>query len=345
MNEQTGNEVIRLISAELLEAFRANPEKVAIIGTSGGVASGKSRFTAKLRKTMCAILPAEVIYLPFDQWIKQQKLESLTYYGRFFLNEFQSALESITSGNLWFCPRHDLTKCEPGEFWDRLTYEAAEVSWQHRSFRKVSSLHNLPDLAGASGVYADTEAKRLYSLFLPKRGSVYITDGTLVFQTDKVKSLYDYMIFVVGSWPERVARMIRRFNRHEVFGKTNETEFGYVSFLVAEAKQCADNEIEQQRDGGMLVVRSSVETISNLLDLYHLREELANPEYAEAYSLRAEEVDAALEAAYTNLGTISQPEQLLPLREELNHLIESKHLLAVKNADDILARLAGLLMK
>jgi uridine kinase len=345
MNEQTCNEVIRFISAELLEAFRANPDKVAIIGTSGGVASGKSRFTTKLRKTLCAILPAEVVYLPFDLWINQQNLESPTYCGRFFLNEFQSALESIASGNLWFCPRHDLAKHEFGEIWDRLTYEAAEVSWQHRSFRKVSSLNNLPDIAGASGVYADMETKRLYSLFLPKRGSVYITDGTLVFQTEKVKSLYDYMIFVVGSWPERVARMIRRFNRHEVFGKTNETELGYVSFLVAEAKQCADSEIEQQRNDSMLVVRSSVETISNLLDLYHLHEELVNPEYAEAYALRAEEVDAALEAAYVHLGSIHQPEQLLPLREELNHLIESKHLLAVKNADEILARLAGLLMK
>lgn len=345
MNERSCIEVIRLISAELLEAFRTNPAKVAIIGTSGGVASGKSRFTTKLRKTLCAILPAEVVYLPFDLWINQQKLESPTYYGRFFLDEFQSALESVASNNLWFCPRHDLTKHESGEIWNHLTYEAAEVSWQHRSFRKVSSLHNLPDLAGASGVYADTEAKRLYSLFLPKRGSVYITDGTLVFQTEKVRSLYDYKIFVVGSWPERVARMIRRFNRHEVFGKTNETELDYVSFLVAEAKQCADSEIEQQRDDSMLMVRSSVETISNLLDLYHLQEELANPDYAKAYALCAEEVDAALEAAYAHLGSVHQPEQLLPLREELNHLIESKHLLAIKNADAVFARLADLLMK
>jgi hypothetical protein len=32
---------------------------------------------------------------------------------------------------------------------------------------------------------------------------------------------------------------------HEVFGKTNDTELEYVSFLVAEAIQCADSEIEQ----------------------------------------------------------------------------------------------------
>jgi hypothetical protein len=95
----------------------------------------------------------------------------------------------------------------------------------------------------------------------------------------------------------------------------------------------------------MLIVRSPIETISNLLDLHHLRDELADPDYAKVYSLCAEDVDTALEEAYAYFGAVSFPELLLPLREELNNLIESKHLLSVRNIDDIFSRLAGLLIK
>jgi uridine kinase len=346
MKERSGGEVINLVVGELLESFRIDPERAMMVGVAGKVASGKSRFTAKFCKTLSSVLSGEVVYLPFDLWIDRQNLNAPSYHDRFLLGEFGTALESISSGSLWFCPRHDLMKHGFNGAHTRLNYESLEVSWHHRSFRKVSSLHELADLGGASGVYADADTQQLYSLFLPKRNVAYVTDGTLVFWPEEIKRYYHRRIFIASSWPERVARMIRRFNRHEVFGRTNETEREYVGFLVSEAKQCADDEIGQQLDDSMIVVKSSVETISNLLDLHHLRGELvSNGDCAAAYALSLEEVDAALETAREHLASIVMPEPLSLLREELSHLIESKHLLSVEGVDKVLSQLTALLLR
>jgi uridine kinase len=345
MDERGSLQVTQAITAELLRDFRSSPEQVAVVGVAGGVASGKSRFVARLSSTFGKVLPAKVVPLPFDLWIKQENLAAPTYHGRFFMEELQQALRSISTGTLWFCPRHDLMKHADKRTLSCLTYETAEVSWCHGSFRKVSSVHTFQSLEGSSGVYANPDTDRLYSLFLPQQGTVYIVDGTLIFQTEEMKSHYRHKVFVVGSWPDRIARMIRRFNRREVFGKANETELEYVQFLANEARCYADREIEQQLDTSMTVVGSAVETISNLLDLYRLRDDLDDQRYADAYALTLEGVNAAIVAAHGHLASVSQPELLLPLREELGNLIESKHLLAVKDIDGVLGQLAGMLMK
>lgn len=243
------------------------------------------------------------------------------------------------------CSRHDLMKRGlPVEKWSDLVFDANEVVWKQRRFRKVSALHGLSDLKGSAGIYAEHESLRFFSLFTPCKGTLYVTDGTLIY-TGGAGAYFDYKVFVTASWPMRVARMIRRFNRKEVFGTTEGTQIQYVGFLVEEATSCADAEILAQLSDGMLVIESAPETVSNLLDLFFLRQELNESSFAQTYRSSVESVDEAINQALKELDSISEPEKLMALREELLHLIESKHLLSLQEIDTVLNRIGGSLLR
>lgn len=331
---------VKKVTADLVTNLRRYPDRNYVVGIAGCVAAGKSRFTRQVREAIQLSTKTEVVYLPFDLWINRRQLDSETYRGRFFLNELEAALDSISRGGFWLCPRHDLARYESGDDAKQISYENAEVAWRGRSYRKVRATANLRDLPGAAGVYAETDSSRLFSLFLQPSRRIYIIDGTLVFQQG-MKRFYDQKIFISSKWPDRVARMIRRFNRHEAFGETTGTALEYVKFLVDEAQSCADQEVEDQADETMVRISSTVETVSNLLDLYHLQEEIQSPTLAAAYGLTSVEVSKAIDQAEQDLCSITHTETLQALRVELANLVESKHLLAVNGVEQILSDLAG----
>lgn len=322
------------------------PDKQLIIGVTGHVASGKSRFSRDLRYAIEEVLNSKVIYCPFDYWINADSLNAPIYADRFYLQELKSTLQSIKSGDQWMCPRYDLMKRGYVSNATRpLAFNSLEVVWGGRRFVKLSSAHDIPDIEGGKGVYFEPETARFFSLFLPERNTVYFMDGTLVCHESVVGHFsYDAKVFVSSSWVNRVARMIRRFNRREVFGDTASTEMEYVGFLVREAKACADREIADQIDEEMLLYKSNAETISNILDLYYLKQGLNNQkEYAARYFLMPEDVNVAIDEALRALSSIAEVAKLQSLRTELGNLIESKHLLLMQDADQIFKRLAELL--
>ena len=337
---------IETVIRVLREKRRLAPDKQWVIGVTGHVASGKSRFSRDLRYAIEEILSSRVIYCPFDYWINAGNLAAPTYAHRFYLQELKSALQSIESGDQWMCPRYDLMKSGHVLGSMRpLAFNSLEVIWECRRFVKLSSAHEVPDVEGGKGVYFEPATERFFSLFMPERNVLYFMDGTLVCHESVVEDFsYDAKVFISSSWANRVARMIRRFNRREVFGDAASTEKEYVGFLVNEAKTCADTEITRQIDGEMLMCRSDAETISNILDLHYLKQRLDDhPEYAELYFLAPEEVDIAIDEAMQALLSITEVAKLQSLRTELSNLIESKHLILVRDIDWIFKRLAELL--
>lgn len=342
MTELDPDAALEVILAQLIAERQRDP---LIIGIAGLVASGKSRFAERLKLAVREILSLEIIYLPFDYWINRRNLGASTYAERFFLEDFDSALESVANREPWMCPRYDIEKTG----WTSartatLSFDATEEMWRGRPFRRVSAIYDLPDMESGSGVHIELSSGRPYSLLLPRRNALYLFDGTLIFREPSWHESYTSKIYVTSSWANRIGRMIRRYNRREVFGQASVTQTDYVGFLVREAKSCADKEISAQLSEWMTVVKSEVETISNLLDLYYLRAGIsAKPELAEVYALGNGEVEAAIAGAYEYFSSVRDPTRLRRLREELEHLVESKHLLVIENADAILARVRDVL--
>lgn len=312
-----------------------------LLGVSGKVATGKTRFSSGLRDAISTVFDVEVRYLPFDYWINIDNLASSTYADRFFLDEFCEALTSITRGEQWLCPRYDIEKSlrRSGEE-KSFIFDPTEVVWIGRRFRKVNGCHGISDIAGGNGIYFDPDSERLFTLFLPKQSVIYFIDGTMVFANEPTKKLYDSKIFVKSSWVNRVARMVRRFNRREVFGNTALSEEEYVGFLVEEAVGCADQEIDAQLDDSMIIVESKVETISNLLDLYYLLDRIRrSPKIGAMYNLIEEEIEISIQSTLDDFSNLNNPQLIKSLKQELFHLAESAHLLAVHKRNKIFDRL------
>lgn len=66
----------------------------------------------------------------------------------------------------------------------------------------------------------------------------------------------------------------------------------------------------------------------------------AEDERTRVYALTIGEVDTAIEEALMYFSTMTEASSLELLRAELDHLVESKHLLVIQNIDQILKRLA-----
>jgi hypothetical protein len=149
---------------------------------------------------------------------------------------------------------------------------------------------------------------------------------------------YDIVISVTAPWVNRVANMVRRFNRQEVFGKTNGSLERYIDFLIDEAHSCADKEIHDQFDQSFLEVEYLPMTLSNYLDLWYLKELIFKSPELKRW-VRTEEVDNEINQFLKKLRTEYNPETLRDLRHELEHLVLTKHLLCLDAKNEVLKEL------
>lgn len=337
--ELTTQEGRRQVIQAIIESHRANGEANVIVGIAGTVASGKTRFTRALIGDLAKMPSRRVVHLPLEQWINRPAFVTGVYADRFYLDELRAALIAIRGGQHWLCPRFDLIKLfkrEPMRQPTSLTFEAAEVEWNHKRYRRIAAGTGLPDLPGAAGVYADADSERLFSLFLPQCGVTYLVDGTMVYAADGTGSIYDHRVYVCAPWAVRVARLLRRYNRGEVFGATAKSEAEYVRFLTDEAAQCADAAIGEQASIATHVVRSSSETLSNILDLHYLNQGLVRSGYGIAFRVGESEIQGALSDELHSLASVTDPDIRSTLRAEFDGLIESKHLLVIERVDRVL---------
>ncbi len=309
-----------------------------LLGVTGYVASGKSHFCAFLRDEAEVLLSTSIIYLPFDLWVNIGMREAKRYADRFFLGDLIEAVRCIKAGNRFLVPRYDIMKAA-GHLEDATDPSGPKIAWNGRPFILYGGRRTMKQLAGATDFYVDPSTGYLYSLFPSGTGCCYLMDGTLIVPSE-VRSLYDFLIFVEASWPVRVARMIRRFNRKEVFGETQKSMRDYVGFLVKEARECADEEIRSQMDSGTLCIESVPDTLSGYLDLAYLCWLTELPDTPDW--VRHEEVEGAMQAYLEYLSGVHDTETISRLRRELVALMESKHLLALPGVDRILSELAAI---
>ncbi len=307
-----------------------------LLAVTGCVASGKSHFCVFLRADAEVLLKVPIIYLPFDLWVNKRMHESKRYADRFFQGDLIEAVRCIKVGNKFLVPRYDIMKTI-GKLEDILRPSESELVWNGRPFFSYAGGQNMQQLAGAINFYLDPASGYLYSLFPSGNGRCYLLDGTLVVPPE-VRSLYDLLIFVDASWPVRVARMIRRFNRKEVFGTTRKSMREYVGFLIDEARECADEEIRSQIDDNTMCIESVPDTLSNYLDLAYLCWLTELPETPNWVG--RQEVEEAMQAYLEYLRMVRDPETISRFQRELIALMESKHLLAIPDADRILSELA-----
>ena len=189
--------------------------------------------------------------------------------------------------------------------------------------------------------YVEVQSGYVYSSFPAIARTTFVVDGTLIF-SKSVANTYDCRIFVQASWPLRVARMIRRFNRKEVFGTTSKTMREYVGFLVEEARSCADDEICQQGNDDTFIVESIPDTLSNYFDLAYLRWYVQQSDAPQWVTV--DEVETAMQIYVQSLRDEHNAKTLESHRHELLALMESKHLLALQDADKFLAELATIIL-
>lgn len=333
-------EALENIRKKLLSLQESADTKNILIGISGYVASGKSRLSQKLQVDARSILQREIIHLPFDLWINSVGLSSATYEGRFLLEDFTRAISSARNGEHFFVPRYDLVKKL-----DKLSLPEQtgthHIAWGRKIFVKYSENISSPALHGSNGLYKETTSGYLYSYFPSVQGKIFLADGTLIYPKG-TDHLYHLKIFVQATWPVRVARMIRRFNRKEVFGSTAQAMSDYVGFLVQEARSCADTEIRQQLMDDMILVESAPETISNYLDLAYLSEHADDKDISGW--ITQEETQHAMQLFRDSLEKEHHPERLEQFRHELLSLMEFKHMLSLNNADQLLSELANILL-
>lgn len=317
----------------------ASGKENILLGVSGCVASGKSRFSSKFLNDIEAIFGRNTIYLPFDLWINGLGSKSTSYAGRFLLDDFIHGIRCIRKAEAFMVPRHDIVK-KHGKQRAIDQYSLQQLVWNRKGFVKCLIDFDDQKLSGSEGLYVDMESGHVYSFFPSARRMTYLIDGTLIFPTETAND-YHCKIFVEASWPLRVARMIRRFNRKETFGSSTQLMHEYITFLVDEAKSCADKEIYRQLAKDMVVIQSLPETLSNYLDLVYLRERVKTSDTTHWVGI--EEAETARKEFLDYLRNERNPKILKQLREELSALIESKHLLMLSNVDDILAELVSII--
>ncbi len=309
-----------------------------LLAVTGYVASGKSRFCTMLRSNTEVFLRNPLIYLPFDLWINAGKREATRYAERFFLADLIEAVRCIRDGRRFLVPRYDVIKMI-GRLEDTSRPSAQELLWNGRSFLRYGAHVDVPSIRGATDLYVDPSNGYSYSLFPATTEECFLLDGTLVVQGE-ISDHYNLRVFVQAPWPMRVARMIRRFNRKEVFGATKKTMQEYVGFLVAEARQCADAEIRIQLNNDVMVVESVPDTLSNYLDLAYLHwltDQDDTPDWVDR-----QEVETTMHVYLKNLREVHDAATITRYRQELIALIESKHLLALPGIDQFLTELTSI---
>lgn len=335
-------QALERIRQQLNVLARAAPNGNILLGVAGHVASGKSRLCRLLRPDIETLLRRMVIYLPFDLWINQATVHSPSNYaGRFLLDDLAEALRCIYAAERFLVPRYDIVKIVGTQkVEDHVSTQ--QIIWNGKSFIRSSSRYQAQTLSGSTDLYIEAQSGYVYSLFPAVTRTTFVIDGTLIFP-ESVADLYDCRIFVQASWPLRVARMIRRFNRKEVFGTTSKTMREYVGFLVEEAKSCADDEIcRQANDDIFIIIESIPDTLSNYFDLVYLQWYVQQPDAPQWVTV--DEVESTMQAYVQSLKDEHDARTLESHRHELLALMESKHLLALQDTDKFLADLATIIL-
>lgn len=310
-----------------------------LIGITGKVACGKSRLAEEVKQEMEKSFDKKIIHIPFDFWINPNNLKGIIYAERFYLDDFDKAINSITRNKHWMCPRYDITKKDCFDnFYDFIDTSNEKVVWEEKEFKRIYIKDSFL-IKNNSDLYIDKNGLP-YSLMTPHSGAVYLIDGTLVARKN-ISRYYDEIIYVDSLWANRVARMIRRFNRKEVFGETSSIkEEEYVGFLVGEAKKCADKEIENQINDNMIIITSPPDTISNLLDLYYLKERVKNDIFlSKRYLLTLKDIEEAIKQSYNYFNLIRHTDCFIKIHDEFKHLAESRHLISIYEKEDIFQQL------
>lgn len=320
---------------------RVAPNGNFLLGVAGYIASGKSRLCRILRPDVETLLRRAVIYLPFDLWINQSTVRSSSdYAGRFLQDDLIEALRCIHAGERFLVPRYDIVKISGiQKVEDHVSVQ--QIIWNGKSFIRSSIRYQTQMLSGSADLYIEAQSGYVYSLFPAITRTTFVIDGTLIFP-EFVADLYDCRIFVQASWPLRVARMIRRFNRKEVFGTTSRTMREYVGFLVEEARSCADDEICRQANDNTFIVESLPDTLSNYFDLAYLRWYVQQPDAPQWVTV--DDVEAAMQACVQSLKDEHDAKTLESHRHELLALMESKHLFTLDGTDKLLAELAAIIL-
>ena len=323
----------QIIKRKLRLIAQKNPNGNILLGVAGCVASGKSRLSQRLHRDASTILRRDLFYLPFDLWINTKGLHSRTYAGRFFIDDFAHAIQCIATGKQFFIPRFDLVKNGKRI---AATNTKQKIIWNNKQFFSCLCTSDIAPPLGTIGLFVEVETGHFYSLFPAVSKKIFLVDGTLIFLPQVIKK-FDIKIFIQADWPLRISRMIRRFNRKEVFGLTTQTMPEYVGFLVEEARACADNEISEQIDNEMVLVESAPETLSNYLDLRFFYTQLR--ENNVPFWVTHDEVEKSIKLFMDSIKKEKNIHHLKLLRQELVNLVESKHLLALNGIDQILSDL------
>mgnify|MGYP000864531950 CR=1 FL=1 len=255
------------------------------------------------------------------------------------MDDFIQGLECIQGREAFLVPRYDIVK-KHGRQDATSQMSLEQLIWNRKGFVRCSGDFENQNIQGSEGLYVEVKSGYIYSFFPATQAMVYLMDGTLVFPAE-VSSHYHCKVFVEAPWPLRVARMIRRFNRREVFGLSKQTMHEYVGFLVEEARSCADREVCGQIVEDMIMAQRFPETLSNYLDLAYLREHIKQEDVAEWVD--EEEMEATSRMFLKSISDEHDPRVLNQLRQELSALVESKHLLTLSSVDSILAELVSIL--
>jgi len=340
MKNINGTQGMKIACQKLHELFKDDKNERIVIGITGPVATGKTKFTQELIKQIKIIGQRPTFYLPFDLWINPQSLGSKTYEGRFFLDDFKSAVSCAKSKLPFLAPRYDLSKLGWTADNQHIRPTTQEVFWEGRTFDRIEPEENI-NLPGTSGTYLDASTGQVFGFFPNDISSTCITDGTLVAQKD-LHEYYDLLIFITAPWVNRVANMVRRYNRNEVFGLTTGDMSKYVEFLIDEARSCADKEILDQLDQDIIKIDYSPTNLSNYLDLWYLKELISDSDKV-AHWVKREEIDHEIDCFIKNLSGEYNSATLVNLRNELEHLVLAKHLLCLKNKNEILKELSAIL--
>ena len=340
MKKLNGIQGMHTACQALHRLLKSDGNESTVIGIAGPVASGKTRFTQELIRQTEVLGQRPVIPLPFDLWINPRTLKSKTYSGRFFLDDFGSAVRCAKNKLHFLIPRYDLQR----QGWVANSKHAKPttqtVFWEGRIFNRIEPEENIC-LPGSSGTYLENKTDQAYSFFPNDVRSIYVTDGTLIAQKE-LREFYDLLIFVTAPWVNRVANMVRRFNRNEVFGSTSGAMAEYVEFLVDEARSCADMEIFDQLNQDIIKIEYSPMTLSNYLDLWYLKELIPSSTQV-ANWVKKDEVDHEINQFIRKLREEYDPATLEDLRSELEHLVLAKHLLCLDNKDNVLKELSSIL--
>lgn len=116
----------------------------------------------------------------------------------------------------------------------------------------------------------------------------------------------------------------------------------YAGHLVEQAKSCADREIQQQVDDSVVLLENTPETLSNYLDLAYLHECIES--FQLPHWVTPAETKKTMQSFLDSIRNENDPKRLELFKQELNALMESKHLLTITNINQLLSELARIIL-